>query len=64
MVQFVPVQKVSCTAALAKPPGVRTAMSLVVLSEARLTWYKFPLYAPTRARTVLWAATQIVLPDA
>jgi hypothetical protein len=39
-------------------------MSFVVLSEARLTWYRFPLYAPKRARTVLWAATQGVLPAA
>jgi hypothetical protein len=37
MVQVVPEQNVSWVAELAMPPGVRTAMSLVVLSDARLT---------------------------
>ena len=55
MVHVVPVQKVSCVAEFAKLPGLSTPMSLVVLSEARVTWYKLPLYAPKRARTVLWA---------
>jgi hypothetical protein len=64
MVHVVPVQKLSCVAELAKPPGLSTPMSLVVLSEARVTWYKLPLYAPKRARTVLWAATHGVLPAA
>ena len=38
MVHVVPAQNVSCAAASAKPPAVRTAMSLVVLSDARVTW--------------------------
>jgi hypothetical protein len=38
MVHVVPVQKVSCVAELAKPPGLSTPMSFVVLSEARVTW--------------------------
>jgi hypothetical protein len=37
MVHVVPEQNVSCVAALAKPPGVSAPMSLVVLSDARLT---------------------------
>src|SRR6202142_3361823 len=64
MVHVVPVQKVSCVAESAKPPGFSTPMSFVVLSEARVTWYRLPLYAPKRARTVLWAATHGVLPAA
>lgn len=38
MVHVVPVQNVSCAAPLAKPPAARTPMSLVVLSDARVTW--------------------------
>ena len=37
-------------------------MSFVIPSDARLTLYRFPLYAPSRARTVLCAATQGVPP--
>jgi hypothetical protein len=39
-------------------------MSAVALSEARRTWYNRPLYAPKRARVVLWAATHGVPLDA
>jgi hypothetical protein len=38
MVHVVPVQNESWTEVSAKPPRARTGMSLVVLSEARLTW--------------------------
>jgi len=38
MVHVVPAQNASCAAELAKPPGARTPMSLVVLSDARVTW--------------------------
>ena len=38
MVQVVAAQNVSCAAPFAKPPGARTPMSLVVLSDARVTW--------------------------
>jgi hypothetical protein len=38
MVHVVPEQNESCWAESAKPPGAKTPMSLVVLSEARLTW--------------------------
>jgi hypothetical protein len=38
IVQLVPAQKASWAAELAWPPGVMTAMSLVVRSDARLTW--------------------------
>jgi hypothetical protein len=31
-------QNESCAFASAKPPGLRTPMSWVVLSDARLTW--------------------------
>jgi hypothetical protein len=38
MVQVVPEQNESWTEVSAKPPGAETGMSLVVLSDARLTW--------------------------
>jgi hypothetical protein len=38
IVHVVPAQKVSCVAALAKPPALSTPMSFVVLSDARVTW--------------------------
>ena len=37
IVHVVPAQNASCVAALAKPPAPKTPMSLVVLSEARVT---------------------------
>jgi hypothetical protein len=64
MTQLVPAQKESCAAASAYPPVLSSPMSLVALSEARLTWYSGPLYAPYRARVVLCAAAQGVLPAA
>jgi hypothetical protein len=50
-------QKVSCAAALAKPPGASTPTSSVALSELRFTWYSEPAKFPNSARTVLCAAT-------
>ena len=38
MTQDVPAQNESCAAASAAPPGVRTPMFLVVLSDERRTW--------------------------
>jgi hypothetical protein len=38
MTQVVPWQKVSCTEESTTPPGPKTGMSLVVLSDARFTW--------------------------
>lgn len=38
MTQLVPAQNESCAAASAYPRALSTPMSLVVLSEARLTW--------------------------
>jgi hypothetical protein len=38
IVHVVAEQNVSCKAELATPPGLKTPMSLVVLSDARLTW--------------------------
>ena len=64
MTQLVLAQKESCAAASAYPPALSTPMSLVALSEARLTWYSGPLYAAYRARVVLCAATQGVPPEA
>ena len=64
MTQLVPAQKESCAAASAYPPTLSTPMSLVVLSEARLTWYSGPLYAAYRARVVPCAATHGVPPAA
>jgi hypothetical protein len=46
MTQEVPAQNESCVAALAVPPSASRPMSLVVLSEARRTWYRLPLYEP------------------
>ena len=43
MTQVVPAQKESCVAALATPPALSGQMLVVVLSEARLTWYSGPL---------------------
>ncbi len=64
MTQLVPAQKESCTVASATPPALSGPTSLVALSEARFTWYSGPLYAPYKARVVLCAATQGVLPAA
>src|SRR5690242_2921570 len=57
MTHEVPAQKESWAAASATPPAASTPMFLVVLSEDRRTWYRFPAYEPKSARTVLCAAT-------
>jgi hypothetical protein len=46
MVQVAPLQNESCTDVSAYPPALPTLMSWVTLSDVRLTWYSFPLYAP------------------
>jgi len=38
IVHVVPIQNVSFVAVSAAPPGLKTPMSLVVLSDARLTF--------------------------
>jgi hypothetical protein len=43
MTQVVPAQNESWVAALAAPPAASGEMLVVVLSEARLTWYSGPL---------------------
>jgi hypothetical protein len=44
-VQVVPEQNVVNVVRLTQPPALVTAMSLVVPSDARRTWKRFPLYA-------------------